>query len=217
MRDLSKRLLSEADRKRVEASIRGAERRTSGEIVVLVVGRSDDYPMARLRAAVALAFPAALGLTPAAGALLWLGHENLWVFLGLFGLCFVLFHEVVKHIDALQRLFTPARDMEAEVREAAAAQFFARGLHRTRDATGVLLYVSVFERKVRVLGDRGINAKIPEGFWEGIVALVVEGVRGGRAADALCAAVDRVADLLAEKFPVTAADRDELVNLIVEQ
>ncbi len=52
--------------------------------------------------------------------------------------------------------------MEEEVREAANIQFFRKRLYRTREETAVLIYISVFERRVCVLGDRGINVAIPE-------------------------------------------------------
>jgi putative membrane protein len=106
--------------------------------------------------------------------------------------------------------------MEMEVKEAAEIQFWQKGIYRTREETGVLIYVSVFERRVWVLGDRGVNAKIPEGHWGGVVDTIVQGIRAGRPAESICQAVARVSDVLAEKFPVRAGDTDELENLIVE-
>jgi putative membrane protein len=42
--------------------------------------------------------------------------------------------------------------------------------------------MSVFERKVWVLSDRGINARIPERYWKGVVDLILKGIRAGRLA-----------------------------------
>jgi putative membrane protein len=105
--------------------------------------------------------------------------------------------------------------MDHEVREVATIQFFLKGLFRTREENGVLIYLSVFEGKVWVIGDRGVDAAIPTGFWQGIVDQVVAGIREGRPAAAICAAVHRIRGVLEEKFPVAASDTNELPNLIV--
>jgi putative membrane protein len=61
-------------------------------------------------------------------------------------------------LPRLKRLFVSEKEMDHEVREAATIQFFLKGLFRTREETGVLIYLSVFEGKVWVLGDRGVDA-----------------------------------------------------------
>ena len=76
--------------------------------------------------------------------------------------------------------------------------------------------MSVFERRVVVLADEGINAKVTQDTWQQVVELVLQGIREGRAADGLCEAIDRCGKLVAERFPIRAGDTDELRNLIVE-
>jgi putative membrane protein len=210
------RFLPLADRQKIESCIRRAESRTRGEIMVVVEAASGHYPEADLRAASALAFPVAVALTPLLGGLLWAGPFNLWIFLGALAPLFLVIQAAVKRIPLLKRVFISDREMQAQVRDAAEIQFYRKGVFRTREATGVLIYVSVFERKVRVLGDRGINLRIPEGTWAGVAATIAQGVREGRPAESVCRAVGRVADLLAEKFPVAPGDVDELKNLVVE-
>jgi putative membrane protein len=106
--------------------------------------------------------------------------------------------------------------MDHEVREAATIQFFHKGLFRTREETGVLIYLSVFEGNVWVIGDRGVDAAVPPGFWQGVVDEVVAGVKNGRPAAAICAALGRIRGVLAKKFPTAASDTNELPNLIVD-
>jgi len=67
-----------------------------------------------------------------------------------------------------------------------------------------------------VLGDRGINAGVPEGYWKGVVETIVQGTREGRPAESLCQAVARVVDVLAEKLPARARNADEIKNVLVE-
>jgi uncharacterized membrane protein len=86
------------------------------------------------------------------------------------------------------------------------------GMFRTRDRNGVLIYVSAADRRVAVIGDAGINARVPEGFWNDVLALLQEQFRNGRFADGLCAAVERVGEKLRSDFPHERHDRNELPN-----
>jgi putative membrane protein len=216
MKDLMQRFLSEADRARIDACVRDAESRTRGEIVVMVAPASFHYPVAGLLGATAFALPVAVALTPLLGGLFWAGRANLWVFLAVMIPLFVVSHEVVKRIHILKRCFVHAKEMEEEVREAAHNQFYRKGLHRTQEETGVLIYISVFERRVWVLGDRGIDAKIPEAQWRVAAAMIVQAIQEGRPAEGICQAVGEVGRVLQEKFPIGPGDQDELKNLIIE-
>jgi len=215
MKDLAARFLSEADQQKIEACVQEAEQRTHGEIVVMAVSASYHYPTASLLGATALSFPIAIALTPLLGSLVWTGPSNMWIFLGALIPLFLAFHEAVKRIRFLKKLFISGKEMEAEVQEAAGIQFYRKGLYRTREETGVLIYISIFEHKVWVLGDRGINAKIPEEYWKGIVHIIVRAIQEGRPAEGICQAVSKLSVLLEEKFPVRPGDKNELKNLMV--
>lgn len=216
MADLAAAFLSESEREQVMAAVRAAEKTTSGEIVPVVVAASYHYPLADLLGAATLAFPTAVFLTPLIGTRLWLGPYNMWVFIGLGAVLFALAQALVKRIPGLKRLFVSQREMNEEVEEAAVTAFFRHGLYRTRDGTGVLIFISVFERKVWVLADRGIHDKVDPGAWDEVVQSVVRGIQTGAQATALCAAIRRVGEILEEHFPVRADDQDELQNLIIE-
>jgi putative membrane protein len=216
MKDRMRRFLSEQDRLRVETCVREAESRTRGEIVVMVVPESYHYPMAGLLGATAVSFPFAIALTPVLGGLFWTGPQNLWVFLaGLIPL-FLVFHEVVRRVHTLKRCFIRGKEMEEEVREAANIHFFRKGLYRTREEAGVLVYISVFERKVWIVADRGINTLIPVAQWDGVVAMVVQAIKAGQPAKGICQAVGEIGRILQRTFPIRCDDQNELQNLMVE-
>ena len=216
MKDPVKTFLKEAEQEQIESCVRQAERTTRGEIVVMVAPCSHHYPVAALRGAAAFSIPAAVALARTVGPLVWAGPHDLWIFLGILCPLFFIGREVVMRLSRLKRLFVSEKEMDHEVREAATIQFFLKGLFRTREATGVLIYLSVFEGKVWVLGDRGVDAAVPSGFWQGIVDEVVAGIKEGRPAAAVCAAVGRIRGVLAEKFPAAPGDTNELPNLIVD-
>ena len=217
MKDLAINFLADEERARVDAAVKEAEKMTAGEIVVMIISASYEYPMANVIGAAAFALPLALILTPLTGAWLWIGGQNMWLFLGFLTVFFILFHEIIKRIPWLKRFFISRKEIDDEVEEAAITKFFDRDLYRTRDETGVLVLISVFERRVWVLADRGINAKVKEGQWDEIVNMITDGIRQKRAADAICAAVGKIGTLLASHFPVKPDDTDELQNVIVEK
>ncbi len=214
---MAKNFLSESDRQKIDAAVKAAERQTSGEIVPMVIPAAYHYPMADVIGAATFAIPLSIVLTHLFGHRLWIGGQNLWVFLGLGAVLFILFHILVGRIPALKRCFISRRELEEEVQEAAVTRFFEQGLHRTRDETGVLILISVFEHKVWVLADRGINAKVKKGQWEKIVETITDGIRQNRPAEAICRAVETIGEILAVQFPAKPDDTNELRNIIVEE
>jgi len=217
MKDLAKKFLSEDERARVSAAVQEAEKRTVGEIVVMIISASYHYPMANVTGAATFALTLGLLLTPFIGGWLWIGNQNMWLFLGLFTVFFIFFHEVVKRARWLKRYFISRKEINAEVKEAAVTHFFKHALYRTRDKTGVLVLISVFERRVWVLADQGINAKVPEDQWEDIVKMITDGIKQKRPGDAICAAVEKIGDLLKAHFPIEPDDIDELKNVIIDR
>jgi putative membrane protein len=217
MKDLAQHFLTDDERSRVEDAVKAAEKLTAGEIVVMIISSSYQYPLANVIGAAAIALPLALILTPLTGSWLWIGPQNMWLFLGFLTVLFILFHAVIKRTGWLKRLFISQREIDDEVEEAAVTQFFDQGLYRTRDETGVLVLISVFERRVWMLADRGINAKVQQNQWDDIVSIITEGIKQQHPADAICAAVEKIGALLKTHFPVKPDDTDELKNLIIEK
>ncbi|OQX63581.1 MAG: hypothetical protein B5M56_02305 [Desulfococcus sp. 4484_241] len=211
-----KQFLAESDKQRIIETVKKVEQSTSGEIVPMVVPASYHYPTAAMIGGAALGIPTALLFTRLLGALFWLGTNNIWIFLGAECVAFVIWHAIVNRVPWLKRLFVSAREMADEVDEAAFVHFYKHGLHKTREQTGILIFISVFERKVVMLADSGINEKVAGGQWDEIVAGLVSGIKAGRQVDAICNAVEKTGAILARFFPVRPDDTDELENLIVE-
>jgi putative membrane protein len=217
MKDLAQKFLSDDERTRVSEAVKAAEKLTAGEIVVMIISASYHYPMSNAIGAAFFALPLALIFTTLTGEWLWIGDQNMWLFLGCLTVLFILFHEIIKRCAWLKRCFISEREFKEEVEEAAITHFFKQGLYRTRDETGVLVLISVFERKVWVLADRGINEKVQAGQWDDIVKIIVDGIKQKRQTDAICEAVEKIGDLLKTHFPIKPDDTDELKNLIIEK
>jgi putative membrane protein len=118
---------------------------------------------------------------------------------------------LVRFIPALKRLFTGSDEMRHHVARRAAEAFIAEEVFQTRERTGILLFVSLLERRVLVVGDAGINARVQRSDWDSIVATIVDGLKKGTATDGLVRAIGACGELL-ERHGVTrrSDDSDEL-------
>lgn len=197
------------EQERIRLAVAAAERGTSGEIATMVVPRSDSY-----REAVTLA--AVLGAATVALVIAIISrHVTIWSYLPMTILLFFPLQLLVKGVPALQRPFIAAGRLHEAVQERAVRAFYEKGLHRTKDSTGILVFISLFEHKVWILGDCGINAKIPADSWLELVRTLTAGLKSGRAADALCEVVSRCGQELARHFPRQGDDRNELQDEIL--
>jgi putative membrane protein len=215
MQTAAEKFLTPAERDKVTEAVHKAERLTSGEIVPMVISSSYHYPMAAVKGGVCLAFPLSLLLMTPLAAFFWFDSRDMWLFLALFVPLYLAAHQAVMRIPWLKRLFVSEVQIEEEVREAAMTAFYAEKLYKTKDENGILLFISVFERKVWILADAGINAKIDQGRWKGLVELITTGVKDGRQCEAICEAIRQVGDILKEHFPIQPGDSDELRDLII--
>lgn len=80
----------------------------------------------------------------------------------------------------------------------------------TRHASGVLIYVLLADRRVEILADRGIDAKVGQAVWQGICAGMEEAFRAGRFEDGALHGIREVSRVLAEHFPPQGDNPDEL-------
>lgn len=214
MQTLAEKFFTTREQEEITRTVQRVEQQTSGEIVPMVVSASHTYPEAELTGATVLALPLTLVAALAIRSLFWWQGELLWLFLALLPLFFAGARLLVRH-PVLLRLFLSSERAAAEVERAAFTHFYAAGLQATRDATGVLIYISVLEHRVWILGDRGINELLPPRTWEEAVSRLTEGIREKRQGAALCAAIEEIGTLLRTHFPLKQDDRNELSDLII--
>lgn len=208
-----RQLLSETERGRIADQIREVEARTAGEIVVHVVGRSSGYGFLRAVYACAGAYVVAqVGVLVeplAAGGI----HLADWALPALPALALLLWW--VFGVPGILRRILPVGLVAEAVHRRAETAFLENRVHRTRDASGVLILVSQLEHRVEILADEGIHARVGVDGWRKYLdALVVE-LRAGRAPEGLIAAVAGIGRELAEAFPPREDDTNELPNHVV--
>ncbi len=188
----------------VEAAVREAESRTSGEIVPMVVDRSDSYPGVRAAGAAVLAFVAGavvlgLNLDP----WIWLPPVQVGIF--VLGAWLLGSRRLLRHL-------IPERIRAERVDRAARLAFLENGLTETRDRTGILIYTSLLEHRVEILADRGIDSQVEPGVWDALVKRILAAIREKRADQGLIEAIRECGDILAARFPPRPDDTNELDN-----
>jgi putative membrane protein len=204
-------VLSETDRDAVHATLRDVERRTVGEIVPVVFERSDAHPAARWRAAGCAAVLASILLVA------WLPWRSPhWLLLCQLGFAAVGALLATLLRDLKRTFVSEARATEL-AEEQAFQEFFRLRLHETVGKTGVLLFVSLFERRVIVLADSGIDCKVGAPLWTAARDAVLHGIARDRLRDGLIAGITQVGEVLARHCPWQEGDRNEVPDRLVVQ
>lgn len=194
----------------IQAAVMKAESRTSGEIVPMLVAQSDDYREAAAQAAAIMAVALSLAVSLA------LHDTSIWLFLPTAFLLYFPLLAVVHRLSLLKLALTPSTRVSEIVRLRAIRAFYERGLHHTREENGILIFISLLERKVWILGDRGINAVIPAERWVALASNLTAGIRDERMAEALVTTITEAGDILSQHFPRRVEDTNELPDLLGE-
>lgn len=101
-----------------------------------------------------------------------------------------------------------------DIRSYAERTFERLGLTGTEQRNGVLLFIAAAEQKFAILGDKGINEKVPPGFWDEIVGGLTSRFRAGEFTDGIVEAIEAAGSELRHYFPYHSADTNELSNEI---
>ncbi len=202
-------VMGESAQKLVHIALVDVERRTVGEIVPVVVERSDRHPGAEWLSGLVLLLA---GTALLEGVLPW--HQPWLVILAQLGLGAVGFL-LARTMPGWKRMFISEARADEVSSEQALLEFQLLELHRTSGRTGVLLFVSLLERRVVVLGDAGIDARVGEAQWQRTRDAVLAGVRRGSLAEGLVDGVRACGEVLAQHFPAPDDGRNEVPDRLV--
>jgi putative membrane protein len=202
---------NEEEKKRIENTTIYIEQRTIGEVVVMVVDHSDQYLEAVIIGGVFLGSLFAL-----IASVVFL-HSSLWSYIPLGFLFFFPSAYLFKKIPVLKTAFIGPERKERAVMLRAVRAFYEKGLYKTKQNTGVLFFLSLLEHKVWILADKGIYGKIDQETLNRFAQTVSQGIKDGRACDALCDAMKDAGELLAKHFPIAAGDTDELSDEVMTE
>lgn len=199
------------EKETLKTVIHDVESRTTGEIVIMVVDHSDRYIEAEIIAGVLLASILSLILT------VGFFHSSIWSYIPISFLFFFPCRFLFIRAEVLKKPFIGNRRLQEAVKVRAERTFFERGLNKTRKSTGVLFFLSLLERRVWVLADKGIYTRMDQGTLNRFAHEVSGGIKQGRACDALSQAIREIGALLSQHFPITPEDTNELSNDVVTE
>lgn len=202
-------ILTDQDKQRIREAVEIAENQSSGEFVTVIARQADQYLYIPTLWAAVLSL-----LSPAVMVLLnnHLEFQEIYSLqLGVFLLLTLLFRW-----QALTILMVPKAVRMHRAKRLAWEQFFALGLHHTRERNGVMLFVSVAEKYVEIIADKGINDKVEQADWDGIIRDFTAAVKSGKIADGFVGSIQACGLLLETHFPKRDDDVNELSNHLVE-
>jgi putative membrane protein len=208
--------LTEQERTIIATRVAGLEARTGAQAITAVVGKSDSYPEAPWKA-----FALGSGAAALAG-IVWQLAGGGWADASLTGQvlvilgCGAFLALLTTLVSPFARLFVDRTRRDVEVTQFAQSLFFQRGLDRTRGHVGILLLVSLFERKVVILADEGFDGRIHEPDWSALTSRITLLLRHGTTTVALRAGLDAMEAMLLERGFHAHPTVDEVPDTVLE-
>jgi len=221
------RSLNVHDHALVSKAIAAAEAHSDGEIVAIAAEQSDAYHDVGLHYAVLAAFATLAIFAASPGLLTWwrdlfsgwsaepsLRETLTWLLL----LTLAKFLAVLFLLKwrPLRMLLTPGATRTRRVRRRAIMLFKTGAERRTVGRTGILIYLSLAEHRAEIVADEAItHVTTPETWGEAMAAMLTQ-VKAGRPGEGIAAAVTIIGAVLAEHFPKSSGDTNEIPDKLIE-
>jgi len=209
MKIRAKDFFSSAEKASIRQAVEAAEAGTSGDIMITFVHESDPYREAQLVGAFSLAGLAALVLSFS------LQYVTIWFYIPVFCVLFYPSLYLFRRFPHLKLAFLHKKRIEDAVRERAVYGFYQKGAHRTEGETGIFIFISLLERKVWILGDRGIHGKIRDDFWRSLARELTEGIKEDRTTAALLSVIEKCGAELTRHFPGRTGVKKHLSDEVI--
>ena len=220
--------LAPDDHARVAAAVSAAEGSSNGEIVTIATDLSDKYHDVALHWAVAVMIAVLAWFAALPASLIWWDellfggwraapgpHELLTLLMIIAVLKFTLALLALRWMP-LRLALTPAATKQRRVRRRAVQLFKVGAEQKTVGRTGILVYLSMGERRAEIVADEAILAVTTPDTWGEAMAALLADVKAGRPGDGICAAVGLIGEVLARHFPKTAEDSNEIPDKLIE-
>lgn len=207
--------MTEADLNRIKEAVAAAEKQTSGEIVPYIVSRSASHEVAVWRGAglfALLAYAVVLGVRWFSG---WGGSQLTegMIPVLLIIVAAVIGAALVHWIPAAKRRFAGQVRLALATHRRAMQAFVEKEVFSTRERTGILLFVSLLEHRIEVVGDAGINAKVDTDDWIGVVTTIQQHIKTGQLAEGLVQGIHQCGHLLEKAgVAIRSDDTNELAD-----
>jgi putative membrane protein len=196
---------------RIKAAVKRAESKISGEVVPVFVEKSGNYSIADYRGAMmgaALTFLVIIVLDRYFPDFAVYDPMLIFTLVLLGGLAGAL---KAHYILPLKRWLLNQSHLDQATKRKAETAFLEEEVFNTSQRTGIMIFVSFFEREVIVMADKGISKVVDQREWDKMVRGIIESIRKGKIVDGLETAIQQCGELLLEKgFVISPDDVNEL-------
>ncbi|MXX97375.1 MAG: hypothetical protein F4065_05140 [Rhodothermaceae bacterium] len=210
-----KAMMTEADLNRIKEAVATAEKQTSGEIVPYIVPQSASHEVAVWRGAglfAILAYTVVLGtrwFSGWGGSSLTEGIVPVLLIITAAAIGAALVH----WIPAVKRRFAGQVRLALATHRRAMQAFVEKEVFSTRERTGILLFVSLLEHRIEVVGDAGINAKVDTDDWIEVVTTIRQHIKAGQLVEGLVQGIHQCGHLLEKAgVAIRSDDTNELAD-----
>jgi putative membrane protein len=210
-----KKRFTDSDLQRIKAAVKDAEQKISGEIVPVIVEKSGYYSIANYKGSLigaSLAFITMILLDRYSihDSSVTLYYDPIFMLLAVI-LGGVIGAAIPQFFPLVMRALINQKHLNHSTHRKAESAFLEEEVFNTRHRTGIMIFISFFEREVIVMADRGISKVVDQKLWDNIVAELVNQIRLGKIVEGLEGAIKRCGEVLLEKgFTITQDDVNEL-------
>jgi uncharacterized membrane protein len=106
------------------------------------------------------------------------------------------------------------RERRLSLHELALKDFRKLGMEKTKQKTGVLIFLLISEKKFHIIADEGIHQKVSDGTWEKVAEMMSAHFRRGHFCEGICEGIEQVGEILSRHYPIQPGDTNELPNQV---
>lgn len=206
------RFLTDEDITKISQAVHGAEEKTTGEIVPVIVHRSSAIGHVPLSLTLIFLLIIMFFEFPWKDILFVAPWIYLWPLLAI---VLYVFSYFLSRSHIIQRILVPNFDEASQAFRRAQLEFYLNGVNDTKQATGILIFVSVMERRAVILADKGIAERIPPEAWQVLVDKLSQRLRKGEWSAGFQDCISECGVILTAHFPRNDEAHNELRNDLV--
>ncbi len=204
---------SDEDLGKIKQKIQEAESKISGEIVPVFADKCGNYNISLYRGGIIASLTAFLFLILADRFIPALAlYDPIWYFLLVIssGMLAIL---LIWSIAPLKRIFIGKKLLHESAQGQANIYFLQEEVFNTENRTGIMIFISFFERQVIIKADKGISNVVHQSVWDELIVSIVKSIKDNKMTEGILSTIDKCAEILLDKgFQIEPDDKNELSN-----
>ncbi len=191
--------LPKSIQEKISIAVTEAEKKVNAEIVPVFMTSSDAYTEAKLRGALLGAAATSIGILLYDHLMGWYQLfllQNDWLFVSAIALGGLIGYLLFGMIGPLKKLLVSKQKMQQTSSAMAERVFGEYKLHETKDRTGILVFISLFEHKVQIIPDKGLKEKIADDEWQKVIEQMKPALRSKAFGDAFLQSISKITEIL---------------------